>query len=768
SVASSRSPRERRRAASERRGDGSAQSRSPRERRRAGSERREDAAGAASRSPRDRRGPRRSRAGTGVTPEEAAEAAREAMDSLVPARENPLYARFFGMLGAGTSRAEVVSAMEAAGVDAAVLDAPDALFPMPSPERRARAEPREEPDTPTSYAAEGAEAAAAQAAKAMEEIYAHIAAQKKEAAAEEEKEAGDKEARVLAAASAEKERRATAAAAAAAAEVAPSQVPAKDHPDYFKFFKMLKMSMPRGAALQAMSKAGANHAVLDAPDAMLPLSPAQQAEFVERQKEAAAAAAAALPEAGDQGGESGVASTPAALPKGMVAAKDHPDFFKYFKMLRMGMPRGAALQKMAKDGVDQAILDAPDAMLPLPPSAGGGDYFKMLRMGMPRGAALQKMAKDGVDQAILDTPDAMLPLPPSAGGGDAAAPAAVAAPAAPSMVAAKDHPDFFKYFKMLKMGMPRGAALQKMATDGVDQAILDTPDAMLPLPGAEPVAEPAPAPSMVAAKDHPDYLKYFKMLKMGMPRGAALQKMATDGVDQAILDTPDAMFPLPGAEPLAPAAPAPSMVAAKDHPDYLKYFKMLKMGMPRGAALQKMATDGVDQAILDTPDAMFPLPGAEPPVAAAPSMVAAKDHPDYLKYFKMLKMGMPRGAALQKMATDGVDQAILDTPDALMPLAPDGGGAGGAGASAGGIPPPPPLPGMGGAIPRPPPLPGMGGGIPAPPPLPGIGGGVPPPPPLPGMGGGGVPPPPPLPGMAGRGPPMPPPLPGMPRGPGGL
>ncbi|CAN0216157.1 unnamed protein product, partial [Ectocarpus sp. 13 AM-2016] len=47
-------------------------------------------------------------------------------------------------------------------------------------------------------------------------------------------------------------------------------------------------------------------------------------------------------------------------------------------------------------------------------------------------------------------------------------------------------------------------------------------------------------------------------------------------------------------------------------------------------------------------------------------MVAAKDHPDYEKYFKMLKMGLPRGAALQKMATEGKDQAILDTPDALI------------------------------------------------------------------------------------------------------
>ncbi|CAN0515629.1 unnamed protein product, partial [Ectocarpus sp. 8 AP-2014] len=174
------------------------------------------------------------------------------------------------------------------------------------------------------------------------------------------------------------------------------------------------------------------------------------------------------------------------------------------------------------------------------------------------------------------------------------------------------------------------------------------------------------------------------------------------------------------------------MVAAKDHPDYQKYFKMLKMGLPRGAALQKMATEGKDQAILDAPDAMLPLAetggGAKAAVAAtAPSMVAAKDHPDYQKYFKMLKMGLPRGAALQKMATEGKDQAILDTPDALIPLAPAPSPA--TDATPGkGVPPPPPLPGMGGGIPPPPPLPGMAGGIPPPPPLPGMAGGIPPPP----------------------------------------
>ncbi|CAN0458810.1 unnamed protein product, partial [Ectocarpus sp. 8 AP-2014] len=366
-------------------------------------------------------------------PEAAAEAAKEAVDGLVPARENPLYAGFFDMLSRGKPRGEVAAAMESEGVDAAVLDAPDALFPLPSARRQGRRH------------------------------------------------------------------------AAAAADV----VAAKEHPDFFKFFKMLAMGMPKGAALQAMAKAGVDAAVLDTPDALLPLSAEQQAELAER-RDAAAAAAAASPLAGP--------------PKGMAPAKDHPDYRSYFKMLKMGIPRGAALQKMAKDGVDQSILDTPEALFSLPESGG--------------------------EAAVATAATA-------AAGAAAGTTAAAAATAAPTMVSVKDHPDYQKYFKMLKMGLPRGAALQKMATEGVDQAILDTPDAMVPGPPVEAAGEGVPgvagvaaaaAPSMVAAKDHPDYQKYFKMLRMGLPRGAALQKMATEGVDQAILDTPDAMVPGPPVE----------------------------------------------------------------------------------------------------------------------------------------------------------------------------------------------------------------------------
>ena len=58
---------------------------------------------------------------------------------------------------------------------------------------------------------------------------------------------------------------------------------------------------------------------------------------------------------------------------------------------------------------------------------------------------------------------------------------------------------------------------------------------------------------------------------------------------------------------------------------------------------------------------------AEPmPPNTAP--LALKDDPAFARYFKMLKMHLPRGAVVLKMQTDGVDPSILDRdPDALSP-----------------------------------------------------------------------------------------------------
>ncbi|MCP9263893.1 hypothetical protein DINM_006902 [Dirofilaria immitis] len=46
----------------------------------------------------------------------------------------------------------------------------------------------------------------------------------------------------------------------------------------------------------------------------------------------------------------------------------------------------------------------------------------------------------------------------------------------------------------------------------------------------------------------------------------------------------------------------------RDDPRYAVYFKMLKMGVPECAVKQKMKSEGIDTALLQTPDAFSDLP----------------------------------------------------------------------------------------------------------------------------------------------------------------
>lgn len=50
-----------------------------------------------------------------------------------------------------------------------------------------------------------------------------------------------------------------------------------------------------------------------------------------------------------------------------------------------------------------------------------------------------------------------------------------------------------------------------------------------------------------------------------------------------------------------------------------------------------------------------------------PSTIAISKHPNFRKYFKMIEMGIPVAAAKIKMTNDGVDPALLDTPDLRIP-----------------------------------------------------------------------------------------------------
>ena len=56
------------------------------------------------------------------------------------------------------------------------------------------------------------------------------------------------------------------------------------------------------------------------------------------------------------------------MSSGTVPLAEHPRYGKYFRMLRVGLPRPAVLSRMRVDGIDERLLDrAPDERVPESP-----------------------------------------------------------------------------------------------------------------------------------------------------------------------------------------------------------------------------------------------------------------------------------------------------------------------------------------------------------------------------------------------------------------
>ena len=206
---------------------------------------------------------------------------------------------------------------------------------------------------------------------------------------------------------------------------------------------------------------------------------------------------------GRGGGGGGCSALGATRPRGggkvPVAIKDDPLYTKYFKMLKMHLPKMAVAMKATADGVDPAILDL-DPNSPSPSglmtdgegnasvasageaSAGGGG-------GNPLAAMIANKAGGGVGGG--------------GGGGD---------PNAGGGAKLKDDPKYAKYFKMLKMHLPPQAVKNKMQAEGLDPAVLD----MDP-------EKPAPGGGGGAAKPAPMLFKKKGPSKSGLDRKALVE-----------------------------------------------------------------------------------------------------------------------------------------------------------------------------------------------------------------------------------------------------
>lgn len=244
---------------------------------------------------------------------------------------------------------------------------------------------------------------------------------------------------------------------------------------------------------------------------------------------------------------------------------------------------------------------------------------------------------------------------------------------------------------MFQVGLPKGSVAQKMVTEGAVPTLQlameilsmdpDGPVPNLEVKVAEAVAAAATAVTndgvspivseggsandeKIPVGEHPVYVKYFKMLKVGLPKDAVKAKMTQEGVDPDILDKdPTELVSKIDSKVAGTRSDHGKMVAVSEHPKYSKYFRMLKVGLPKPAVKAKMTQEGVDPSFLDKdPDTLIAL-------EAEGAMVAVGEHPKYVKFFKMLKVGLPKDAVKAKMEQEGVNPSFLDKdPEELVLL----------------------------------------------------------------------------------------------------
>ena len=128
---------------------------------------------------------------------------------------------------------------------------------------------------------------------------------------------------------------------------------------------------------------------------------------------------------------------------------------------------------------------------------------------------------------------------------------------------------------------------------------------------------------------------------MGMPGDNLAMKMKAEGFDPAVLGIGQEAAPAP--------APAPPQTVP---PEYVKYQKLLNMGMPQEQVMMKMTSEGCDPGVLGLgAAAAAPKPAAPPPATAVP--------PEYAPFQKLLKLGMPPEQVALKMSSQGMDPGVL-------------------------------------------------------------------------------------------------------------
>ncbi|KUF99723.1 C-factor [Phytophthora nicotianae] len=420
---------------------------------------------------------------------------------------------------------------------------------------------------------------------------------------------------------------------------------AEEHEKYAKFFKLKKMGMPMPHIELKMSAEGLDSSILETPDLL-------------------------LDEDGNEVKDGAVDTGFTGIP-----VKEHEKFAKFFKLMKMGMPLEHIQLKASAEGLDASLLSTPDQLLDeegkvfvpgkaeqAPQGIAVKDhvkfakFFKLMKMGMPVEHIKLKALAEGLDGELLATPDVLL--------NEDGSKFVEAAEAAVKGIPVKDHEKFAKFFKLMKMGMPLEHIKLKVSAEGLDGELLSTPDVLVDEDGKK-VEGASAKPKGVPVKDHEKFAKFFKLLKMGMPMEHVKLKASSEGLDANLLETPDKLVDEDGKEVKGETS-TPKGIPVKEHEKFAKFFKLMKMGMPLPHIKLKAASEGLDGDLLDTPDKLVDEDGKEIK-AGSGKKVRASEHPSYVKYFKLLKMGMPRPQLELKMSAESLDPKVLDTPDEMVP-----------------------------------------------------------------------------------------------------
>ena len=155
-------------------------------------------------------------------------------------------------------------------------------------------------------------------------------------------------------------------------------------------------------------------------------------------------------------------------------------------------------------------------------------YVKMLKVGVPMENVKMKMVSEGMDASLIKNIEKEVVEVNKFDGGDTSDNNCKEDDSKEEMVKILDHPMFSKYIKMKKAGVPKEAIAAKMELEGMDISVLERdPQEWIPLDYRKKKEGPS-----VVAKEHPQLAKYFKMIRLGLPKDAAKQKMTQENMGE--------------------------------------------------------------------------------------------------------------------------------------------------------------------------------------------------------------------------------------------